>query len=537
MARIFDRLQGKKLTHTSASSRAQELAAKRLGADPVLKPLVQAIRTGLSRYSGTVSTAGSGRQMPTYATRGGQFVRASAEHIEKLRTLFLEAAKTNFKTTPNGTPSRFRFEDLALNFNGIGAAEKLGVLKDGLKGIAKTVLYTSGAGLWERGMNQPKALIPYNLVDLLPPARFDRLTKLSDINSAKTDADVLFIAGVKETSDLAGDAARIREEAKAEAEQILSEVKKDPRSLNPLVMKFAKAATLSKASGSFVPLLVGTSEQTHAQIFDFYQQFRQDFANRPFHPDPKVQKEVASAMAEWFKMADEQGYEPIFGRQEGIKLLDEAGLEVEGSQAIGEGAGSAKAYMDHAGLTKKFQEMGKDRWQFENIEVMTDQLGAAGAHERAGKRLSVMLVPQVKGYAGGNPFIVEKEDGRRFLELHEQSAVPAELAEGNAVFNTNTITMPLDLGAPENPGFEQKRGGYRIKLNVGNITQDVQLKDTNATAENVGTAGIGGEIGTAFENLKTYQEYALNGGTYVRTHQDLLARDLGFAPSNVVEWK
>lgn len=525
----------------------RRLTPRRLGgAQPAAgSPVrVQAARSGSTARAAQVrgERGGGASRLPAYATREGQFSRASPARREVLRELFLEAAKTDFSTAPNGETSHFRMRDLAVDYSGMNPEAKSKVLEAGLQGIGKTALFTSGAGLWDRGLNQVKALLPYNLVDLLTHEKFERLVKLSDINSAKGPADVLFVAGVREVPEgetTEGLAARIVAAAKEEAARILEPAKMDPRAINPVMMKFAKAATLSKAAGSFVPLIIGTSEQTHMQIWDFYAQFRKDYASRPLHADPEVQADLVRALKDYFQMSDDLNHHPIFGWQEGVGLLDATtGLEIEGTPRIGEGAGSAKAYLDHSGMTRKLIAMGKDRWQFENIEVLTDQVAAAGGHEVAGKRVSVVLVPQRNGYAGGNPYWVKKPDGISFVELHEQSAVPVELTYGAEVFNANTPTMPLDLGAPQTLGFEAKRGGRRVKNNVGNITHDVRDADKNATPHNVGTAGIGGEIGVDYENLKSYGEYRMNGVGYLRTHQDLLARDLRLARQQIgtVDW-
>ena len=127
----------------------------------------------------------------------------------------------------------------------------------------------------------------------------------------------------------------------------------------------------------------------------------------------------------------------------------------------------------------------------------------------------MVLVPQRQGYAGGNPFRVEQSDGTHSLELHEQSALPPEFANGNAYFNSNTIVQPLRAAPPSRIGFEVKNNGsqVRAKQNAGDITQEVP------------TAGIAGRIGVEYENLKNYREYQQNGGGLIDTYRALWAED------------
>lgn len=153
---------------------------------------------------------------------------------------------------------------------------------------------------------------------------------------------------------------------------------------------------------------------------------------------------------------------------------------------------------------------------FQNIEVFDDLLLRLGAHVMAGKDVSVTLVPQKKGYAGGNPFLV---DGK--LRLLEQSAVPAELASGNEYFNANTIVQPLHARPPTTLGFEFKVNNTqaRAKQNAGDVTLALD------------TAGIGGRIGVEYENFKTYDEYRQNGSKTIATYQGIWARLAGGASS------
>ena len=70
-----------------------------------------------------------------------------------------------------------------------------------------------------------------------------------------------------------------------------------------------------------------------------------------------------------------------------------------------------------------------------------------------------------------------------------------------------------------NFGFESKNNNteIRAKNNAGDVTQDLP------------TAGIGGRIGTEYENLKNYKEYVANGSNMIATFRGLLKRDLDLA--------
>jgi hypothetical protein len=431
--------------------------------------------------------------------------------VKRISKQFLDTLRAgDLSKAPMGEIKRVTTAELAVDLNQLDAPKAKALTALGAAHAPKFYYFTSGAGLWSRGGGQIKALVPLNLAELITPAAFDRLVQANQVVNAKSAADVLFI---KTRDVLPGEnvnavAEALVGEARQEIEAILAPARSDPRALNPLAMKLVDVALASRKAKTYIPFDVWTSEQTQTAIADYLHAFKNNFRTLGFHPDPKVQATVVSALGKYFANAEAAGDTHLFGYQVGLPAMDATtGEPIAGTALIGEGAGRAKEYLDQSGRTAQLAARGKTTWMFQNIEVFDDVLMRLGAHATAGKDVSVTLVPQQKGYAGGNPFLV---DGK--LRLLEQSAVPAELAAGNAYFNANTIVQPLHARPPTQLGFEFKVNNTqtRAKQNAGDVTLELD------------TAGIGGRIGVEYENFKTYDEYRQNGSTTIATYQSLV---------------
>jgi len=460
-----------------------------------------------------------------FASAEGQFVAATPEQIARVGERYLAGVRGERAAALVGEVSRVGTENLAVDLNSATPARLAALREGGTKLLSSFYHFTSGAGLWSRGGGQVKALVPFNLIELIPH-RVERLSALSDLVNAKSPADVLLITktDVPKGMTIEEVAAPLVAAAKREIDEILTEARENPLAMTPVGMKLVHAAIMSRNAGTFVPFDVWTSAQTHKPIVDYITRFKNTYREVTFHPDPVVQAQVVSSLTDYFA----HGSSHVFGYQEGLPALrPDTGAPIAGTPLIGEGAGRAKAYLDHTGRTAELEAMGKRIFSFENIEVLTDWTTVLGAYSEAGKAVAVVLVPQKKGYAGGNPFMVDLKN----LVLLEQSALPAELANGNTYFNSNTIVQPLSASASSSLGFEVKNNNtqVRAKNNAGDITHELP------------TAGIGGRIGVEYENFKTYPDYVRNGSTLIDTYRALWARDLMRVPSPVpgartVDW-
>jgi len=152
---------------------------------------------------------------------------------------------------------------------------------------------------------------------------------------------------------------------------------------------------------------------------------------------------------------------------------------------------------------------------FENIEVVSDMPALYASHLKGKNPVSVVLVPQKEGYAGGSPFLIKKGKGKFNLELLEGSVLPDEFKKGNDFFNSNTIFFSSKVEPVDEIAFELKEQNTiaRVKLNMGDIT-----KYNDAS-------GIGGRVGrdqkmVEYENFKSYDEYGDNGSWYMGLFQN-----------------
>jgi len=451
------------------------------------------------------------------ATGGGFFTRASPAKQAELGAVFLRSGATKKIT---GKVKRVGEEDIAINLNKSTDAQLAGLVQAGRDGLKELVYFTSGAGLWSRGGGQVKALLPFNLKDLMSAEDFKRLVKLSNILTASSPATILKAAGrqLRSWENSAKIAENILARSKLELDKLVSAVERLPEALNPVDLKLVNVAIQSEKAGTYIPLIIWSSEQTHGKIKSYLDFLKSGFRKKIFDPDPAKNAKIHEVLAKYFAAAKKRDDTHLFGYQVGLHAFDpRTGVPLQGTPAIGEGAGMAKAYMDSSGLTAKLQKEGKTTWVFENIEVITDLPLAMGAHIRAGKPVSVIVVPELPKYKGGNPFMIKKGNEWN-MELREQSALPEEYTKDNKWFNSNTIFQPLSIRPPQNVGYEIKNAGAgkiaRVKMNAGDVTLENR------------TAGIGGRIGIEYENFKNYTEFGENGEKLITTYRSIWTRDL-----------
>jgi hypothetical protein len=359
---------------------------------------------------------------------------------------------------------------------------------DGIERMGKLALVTSGAGLWTRGGGVVKALVPYNIAEILSSSEMKQL-----IEAGK---DVDKFSGI------------IR--------GLVDKGVYSPTALNPLDMKLVNAALLSQKSKSYVSLDVWTSEQTHGPISKYLDWFNENFMSKTFHSDPVVDNKIKSAIQDYILQSKALKETHLFGRQNGYHAIDVKNQKfLPDSPHIGKGAGELLEVLKSTGRTDELKEMGKDTIAFENIEVQSEHDLLMGAHVSNKRPVSVVLVEQKEGYNGGNPFLVDKGDGNWNIELHEASALNETYKTGNDYFNSNTLYMNIDLPHPSEHGFEERTlGGIDIarpKLNAGDVTKMHP------------TAGIVGRIGIEYENFKRYDEFAINGARLIKNYQNYWA--------------
>ena len=240
--------------------------------------------------SAGVATNGPDR---AYATAEGRFVAASPEQIKAIGDQYLKGVAGARAPAIDGEVSRVSTASLAVDLN-TASPQQLGrLLTRGQHLLKQFYHFTSGAGLWSRGGGQVKALVPFNLGELIPH-KVQRLSDLSDLVNAKSPADVLFQAkkDVPVGKTIEGVAQAVVTDARREIDEILIEARQSPNAMTPLAMKLAHAANMSRNAGTFVPFDVWTSEQTHQPIVAYLNRFKNEFASMRFHPDPPVQAKV-----------------------------------------------------------------------------------------------------------------------------------------------------------------------------------------------------------------------------------------------------
>lgn len=449
-----------------------------------------------------------------------QFKMAPQEVLEEARLSFLkqkESGSFEKKIDPSAV-KRVTAENIH-NLAGMSEVEIKKLTEEGLAHIEELSVVTSGAGLWSRGGGSVKALVPYNIAELLGKD-FAELSHAGKIVAAKNSEDILKLSKVDLTGlsaeQIMTDAKALKSKAMISIRTLLEKTVYDPRAINTLDMKFANLAAIYKKTGKYVSMDIWTSEQTHKSISNYLIWLQKNIQKKSFHQDPLINASIKQSLFDYFKKSKELGENHLFGYQEGMHAIDaKTGLYKVDTAPIGKGAGAIVEYLDRTGRMDLLKSRGKKTLVFENIEVVSDYTPLFASHRMAEKPVSVVLVPQREGYVGGSPFLIKKDNGNWNLELLEQSVLSDEFKKGNEYFNTNTIFFSTEVRPPQTIGFELKDQNTiaRVKQNMGDVTLDNP------------THGIGGRLGRdqkmiEYENFKSYDEYGENGGHYIKIFQD-----------------
>lgn len=405
--------------------------------------------------------------------------------------------------------------DLAI----MNEAQMKSLTANGLAHIDELSVVTSGAGLWSRGGGSVKALVPYNVADLLGKD-FSELSHAGKIVAAKNSEEILKLSKVDTTGmsaeKIEARAKAIKDKAMTSIKVLLDRTIYDPAAVNTLDMKFANLATIYQKTGKYVSMDIWTSEQTHKPIADYLSWLKINIDKKTFHPDSATNAAIKESIKNYFKKSNELRESHLFGYQEGLHAIDaKTGMYKEETVSIGKGAGAIIEYLEKSGRMDVLRGQGKKTLVFENIEVVSDYAPLFASHRSSAKPVSVVLVPQKEGYVGGSPFLIQKPNGAWNLELLEQSVLSDEFKKGNQYFNTNTIFFSTEVKPPQSTVFELKEQNTiaRVKQNMGDVTLDNP------------THGIGGRLGrdkmmVEYENFKSYDEYGDNGKFYIQTFQN-----------------
>lgn len=458
--------------------------------------------------------------LASYAKESGDFSSASSSERKIVLDAFLHQQKEGSFGVKLDSKNikRVDSDSLEADFSKLSKASIESYRKSGINNFDELSYVTSGAGLWSRGGGAVKALVPYNIKDILK-GQFKDLKLAGDIVAAKKNSDILKLMG---RSNVPADevdkvAKQIKIEAQQKIQKFLKLSKYNTKSVNALDLKLVNVALYSqKTKRGYIPFDIWTSEQTHKDIADYLTWLEDHFREKTFHPDIEVNKDIQNALEEYFKKSSQHNENHLFGYQEGFHAIDVAnGRYKEDSASIGKGAGAIVEYLKKSGREEKLRKMGIKDVVFENIEVVSDMAPIYGVFKDSKKKVGVVLVPQKEGYSGGSPFLIRKEIGEWNLELREMTVLDDQFKEGNQFFNSNTIFYSTDIKTPKSTAFELKNQNTeaRVKLNMGDVTFENE------------SIGIGGRVGrensmVEYENFKNYGEYGTNGSWYVEVHQN-----------------
>jgi hypothetical protein len=427
------------------------------------------------------------------------------------------------------------------------------LLEEGRRVLPKYHGFTSAAGLWNRGGNFCKALVPYNLMECLESEAKLRLTKAAMIVKAQTAQEVLFWekrsvpAGPGTREEREWEVANgIVQEQKAIIREILTLACRKPQAINAIDLNFAFKATNSGIADVYLPQTIWTGEHTHKEVYDYHEELEQSFRKKPFPISSKNRDYLMGALQDYWAAARAAKDRHILGYQRDFYGLDPNSARfLPNTLRAGEGAGRWLRALTDSG---RMLQLGasKTLHQFQNIEVISDLRLVAGAHVLAQRdlhkelkgdydeqsQISVVLAP--KAFIGGNPYMVERKRGERMRrEIHEQTSLTEEQQRIPVeYFNANLVCVEGVVEKSE-PGWEPKEQGsvIRSKVNVCDPSHDYDA------------AMIGGRMPQEYENFKGIDDFLEKGVPYLAAIAPVLERDCellrrqpGSSISEEIDW-
>ena len=132
----------------------------------------------------------------SYSKPSGYFQMASPGEEQGILKKFKEQKESGtFSEKLNkNRVKRVGSKDLVADFSKMSADEIAAISRQGVESFDELGYVTSGAGLWSRGGGAVKALVPYNVREVLGK-EFPKLKIAGDIFAAKTNSDIIKVAG------------------------------------------------------------------------------------------------------------------------------------------------------------------------------------------------------------------------------------------------------------------------------------------------------------------------------------------------------
>lgn len=403
--------------------------------------------------------------------------------------------------------------DLETHWTPERATKVAELTEKGSQNIDSLYYVTSGAGLWSRGGNMVKAIVPFNIAKVLSAEDFADVNRHAKVIAAKTSEATMEAAGVSPNDGESAVQAmeRVKLEAKAKLDALITKAGEHPDALNAIDLKLATVAMESAAGKTYVPFDIITSEQTHTKIAEYLVWLRRNYQHKKFHADPAVNKKVIEALDRYFALDMEKKETHLVPIEAGYHgLHPETGDPVTQTATSGPGVGAALDDMARSPRTVALKKDGKLYRVFDNIEVISNIALLHGTHVQAlgsnpNLQITVVMVPKQPGDAGGEPYFVNGK-----FQLIEKSALPDDkkgLADESPLFNTNTGEGPIDATAGDAYGFEHK-----VELGHKIVRPKKNAWDTTFTLD---SQGVVGRYGIDYTALKEWPDYERNGAAPV----------------------
>ena len=454
--------------------------------------------------------------IPTYSSPAGDFENESQEVLDQIKLSYQTFKKSPHKTYAENDILPFQTKDVSLDLNKLDSNSIAKIATIAKENASRFHYITSAAGQWSRGrINVVKALVPYNLKEIVGPNVAKRISNLDRLLATSDTSEIIALAKKLKLSNTT-DIDIIKKEANTWLTKIITDASADfEKGLNALDLKFMNVALLSKKTSSYIPFDIITPLHTHAKISNYKTKLKSNFRLKIFHKNPVQNKKIIDALAEYFQKADQLGDTHILGYQREVLAIDPTtGDFIPGSVPSSIGAGNFMADLKNSG---RMDVHKREIYHFDNIEVVSNLEETLAMHVMGGAETSITVVPTKAGYKGGSPYLIKNENGTMTTQLVEDFLVPDYIKKQGELFNTGSITVNYTAKPPRALSFENKvdkdtgKPIVRVKSTPGDFTQE------NTTSVILGRLDDDPVKKRDYENFKSWDDYLNNGSFYLET--------------------
>jgi len=133
--------------------------------------------------------------IPTYSSPAGDFENESQEVLDQIKLSYQTFKKSPHKTYAENDILPFQTKDVSLDLNKLDSNSIAKIATIAKENASRFHYITSAAGQWSRGrINVVKALVPYNLKEIVGPNVAKRISNLDRLLATSDTSEIITLA-------------------------------------------------------------------------------------------------------------------------------------------------------------------------------------------------------------------------------------------------------------------------------------------------------------------------------------------------------